>query len=378
MRDRGNMELYLKVQLQFFADDDAGDKTEEPTQKKLDDARKNGQVAKSRELDNAVGLITLFVILEVFIGYLSNGFQDVFRFVYGRIPDVFLNAGTEGGFTTDTIQGMVIYIMLRILLLVAPFFIAGVLSVLVLNIFEVKLKVTTEPLKPKFSKLNPLKGFKRIFSKDSIFELLKSIVKIVLIFGIAYSVIKDNVGTVFVIYDIELVQAVILVGSVVFDVGIRISVVYAILGIVDFIYQKRKYKKDLMMTKQEIKDEYKNSEGDPQIRGKQRQRMREASQRRMMQDVPKADVVITNPTHLAIALQYDTKIAAAPIVLAKGEDFVAQKIKEVAREHDVEIVENKPLARMLYATVDVGQEIPPELYQAVAEVLAMVYSIKNK
>lgn len=152
---------------------------------------------------------------------------------------------------------------------------------------------------------------------------------------------------------------------------------YIVIGAADWIYQKHKFHEEMKMTKQEVKDEYKNTEGNPEIKGKQRQRMQEASRRRMMQDVPKADVIITNPTHLAVALKYDSNESKAPVVLAKGEDYLALKIREVAKENHVEIVENKPLARMLYANVDIGQEIPPELYQAVAEVLAMVYNMKN-
>ena len=158
----------------------------------------------------------------------------------------------------------------------------------------------------------------------------------------------------------------------------KVSIVYVIIAVLDFSYQKHKFNKDQMMTKQEIKDEYKNAEGDPAVKGKQKQRMQEASRRRMMQDIPKADVVITNPTHFAVAVRYDAKEAAAPVVLAKGEDHLAAKIKEVARENKVEIVENKPLARMLYYNVDIGQQVPPELYQAVAEVLAMVYHMQGK
>ena len=161
------------------------------------------------------------------------------------------------------------------------------------------------------------------------------------------------------------------------DVGFRISLVYMIVGIADFVYQKHKFNEDMKMTKQEVKDEFKNTEGDPQIKGRQRRKMQEVSQKRMMQDVPKADVVITNPTHFAVALRYDTKESTAPVVVAKGADFVAQKIKEIARDNQIEIVENKPLARMIYHNVDVGAEIPPELYQAVAEVLAYVYRLKN-
>lgn len=172
-------------------------------------------------------------------------------------------------------------------------------------------------------------------------------------------------------------EALGLIGDVVFELAIKISVIYMFVGVADYVYHKMKFKNDMMMTKQEVKDEYKNSEGDPAVKGQQKQRMREASQRRMMQAVPKADVVITNPTHLAVALQYEGIEKSAPIVVAKGEDYLAQKIKEVAREHHIEVVENKPLARMLFYNVELGAEIPPELYQSVAEVLAMVYKMKN-
>ena len=173
-------------------------------------------------------------------------------------------------------------------------------------------------------------------------------------------------------------QVIILIGSIVIDAGLKISIVYLVVGIVDWLYQKHKFKEDMKMTKQEVKDEYKNTEGNPEIKGRQRSKMREASQRRMMQNLPTADVVITNPTHLSVAIKYDADKNSAPIVIAKGEDFLAMKIREIARENNIEIVENKPLARMLYANVDIGAEVPPELYQAVAEVLAFVYSLKNK
>ena len=173
-------------------------------------------------------------------------------------------------------------------------------------------------------------------------------------------------------------QAIMLCGTVIINAGLKISLVYLVIGLADFIYQKYRFNEDMKMTKQEVKDEFKNTEGNPEIKGRQRQRMREASRSRMMQDVPKADVVITNPTHFAVAIKYDAETSKAPVVLAKGEDYLAQKIKEAAREHHIEIVENKPLARMLYANVDIGQEIPPELYQAVAEILAMVYNMREK
>ncbi len=207
--------------------------------------------------------------------------------------------------------------------------------------------------------------------------MLKSIVKIILIIYVAYTSIKDHQNELFLLYDIPLFQVILLIGTIVIDTGLKISFVYLIVGIADLIYQRHKFKEDMKMTKQEVKDEYKNIEGNPEIKGRQRSKMREASQRRMMQSLPSADVVITNPTHYAVAIKYDSQKNSAPIVVAKGEDFLAQKIRETAKEHHIEIVENKPLARMLYANVDVGQEVPPELYQAVAEVLAFVYSLRE-
>ena len=188
---------------------------------------------------------------------------------------------------------------------------------------------------------------------------------------------KNHKEELFILYEIPLNQAIALIGSVIIDTGLYISIVYLVIGFADFAYQKHKFNEDMKMTKQEVKDEFKNTEGDPQIKGRQRRKMQETSQRRMMHDVPKADVVITNPTHLAVAVKYDADVNAAPVVLAKGEEYVAQKIKEVARENNIEIVENKPLARMLYHNVDIGAEIPPELYQAVAEVLATIYKARN-
>ncbi len=261
--------------------------------------------------------------------------------------------------------------------ILAPVFAIGFTVALVSNIFQVGWKVTTKPMRPKFSKLNPLNGVKRIISKDSLFELLKSIVKVTLIAYVAYSAIKDHQNELFLLYDIPLMQVILLVGTIVIDAGLKISLVYLLVGIADWIYQKHKFKEDMKMTKQEVKDEYKNTEGNPEIKGRQRSRMREASQRRMMQNLPNADVVITNPTHYAVAIRYDASQYSAPVVVAKGEDYLAMRIKDAAREHQIEIVENKPLARMLYANVDVGEEVPPELYQAVAEVLAFVYSLRE-
>lgn len=374
--DEKNQNRILHYNLQWFAKDgEGGEKTEPATAKKLKDARDEGKVAKSRELNSAFDLIVLFLCLKIFVSFVGEKFIDIFSYIYENMPDfVKIN---EGGLSVQAVAGLIASVTLKSLLIMFPFMAFGFVVTLLVSIVQVGWKVSTKPMKPELSKLNPLNGFKRIFSKDSLFELVKSILKIVIIIYIAYTSIKDNANDLFALYDLGLNQAVALVGTLIINTGIKISIVYLVIGLADFIYQKHKFNEDMKMTKQEVKDEYKNTEGDPQIKGRQRRKMQEVSQKRMMQDVPKADVVITNPTHFAVALKYEAEVSSAPVVLAKGEDYLAQKIKEVARENKIEIVENKPLARMLYHNVDVGAEIPPELYQAVAEVLAAVYKAKN-
>lgn len=369
--------MILKLNLQFFAKEGpGGEKTEEATPKKLSDARKEGQVAKSREIANGMGLLALFLILKILIGYIGTSFLEVFSEIYNKIPSaVTMYQGNVPEY--DFIQ-ILNYGLVRMLLIVGPVFAVGFLVAFLSDLVQVKWQITGKPLQPKFSKLNPISGFKKILSVNSLVELIKSVLKIGLVGIVIYNYVKEKKEYLFLLYGMPLMEAIQLIGETVIDLGIRIALLYMIIALGDFVYQKVKFKKDMKMTKQEIKDEYKQQEGDPQVKGKIRQKMREVSQRRMMQSLPQADVVITNPTHYAVAIQYDADKYDAPIVLAKGEDYLAQKIKEAAREHKIEIVENKPLARMLYANVDVGQLVPPELYQAVAEVLAFVYQIKGK
>ncbi len=367
--------LILPYNLQWFADGEGGEKTEPATQKKLDDARKEGKVAKSKDLTEAFDLVVLFLCLRIFMEYVGGRMIGIFDTTIGRM-DEFLEVNAAG-LSTVAVVGLLNNAIIELFLIVWPFFLFGFVITFLISVYQVGWKVSTKTMEPKLSKFNPINGFKRIFSKDSIFELIKAIAKISLIFYVAYTDIKDKADYLFILYEIDLNQAIALVGEIILDVGLKISIVLVVIGLVDYLYQKWKFNDEMKMTKQEVKDEYKNTEGDPQIKGRIRQKMREASQRRMMQDVPKADVVITNPTHFAVAVKYDAEVSKAPVVVAKGEDFLAQKIKEVARENHVEIVENKPLARMLYHNVDIGAEIPPELYQSVAEVLAMVYHMKN-
>lgn len=364
---------FLKIDLQFFAAEGAGgEKTEEPTAKRLEDARKEGQVGKSQELVTAAMLFALFVTLKAFLGFFIDNLEKVFPEMYGTMSVYAVEPPTIGYFV-----GIFRKATLRTGLTLLPVLAISFIVAFLVNVLQVKWKVTAKPLQPKLSKISPMNGFKRMFSSEKVFELIKAIAKIILIFYIAYKSLISDVNIVKVIYELELMQAVSYIGNVVLNMGLKISAVYIIIGLADYIFRILKFKKDMKMTKQEVKDEFKQQEGDPQVKGRIKQKMREASQRRMMQKVPDADVVITNPTHFACAIKYDNQVSKAPVLTAKGADYLAQKIKTVARENGVPIVENKALARMLYYNVDLDTEIPEELYATTAEVLAYVYSLKG-
>jgi flagellar biosynthetic protein FlhB len=367
----------MRYNLQFFAKEGmGGEKTEPATQKKLDDARKEGQVAKSREIANGLGLLALFLILKFYVANMGTNLMALFSVFYDKIPSV--TTFYRGQMPQADVQIIFRQMLLHVLIIISPMLIIGFLIAFVSDVVQVKWKPTAKPLKPKFSNLNPLKGFKKVISLNSLVELIKSLLKIGLIIYVCYSFLKDKWIYLLNIFDVTLMQGLQIIADMVTDLGIRIAAVYMIIALADYIYQRVKFSNDMKMTKQEIKEEYKQQEGDPQVKGQIKQRMREASRRRMMQDLPQADVVITNPTHYAVAIKYDPEVADAPLVIAKGEDYLAQRIKETAKENNIEIVENKPLARMLYANVDIGQAVPPELYQAVAEVLAFVYHLQGK
>ena len=368
-----NYRLIIKYDLQMFANDEGGEKTEEPTAKKISDSRKEGQVAKSKEISSAASLLALFICLDLFIGFIGEHFLALFPEFWTKMD----------GMVNDELNSVDVWQLmlegiLDMLIICAPFMVVSLIISFFSQRLQFKWMITTKPLIPKLNKFNPISGFKRMFSKESIFELFFSLFKIAVFAAITYSVIKDNIGAFISVYDLTIKDSLGILFDLVMELGIKISIVYLIISFGDLIYRKFKHKKDLRMSKQEVKDEYKNQEGDPKVKAQQKQRMQQASRRRMMQSIPEADVVITNPTHFAVALKYDNTISQAPVVTAKGADYLAFKIKDIAKEHDVEIVENKPLARMLYANVEVGNEIPAELYQSVAEVLAYVYKLKNK
>ena len=367
-----SMEYRLRYDLQFFAKSgEGGEKTEDATPKKLSDARDEGQAPRSQDLNTAAMLLVLILGVRIFGGFIYDRVYEAYHYYMTSMAQY---ASEE--FTLSRSFNLFTVGLRQIILAILPISLVGLLVAFVVGVYQVKWKITTKPLKPKPSKLNPIKGFKRIFSKDKLFELLKSILKLGVLFYVVYSYLEDEWGLITNIYQLEFSNAIRLIIDTVLDIAFRIVIVFIVLAIADWLYQKRKFKEDMKMTKQEVKDEYKNSEGNPEIKGAIRRKMQEASRRRMMSDIPEADVVITNPTHLAVGLKYDRDSNEAPIVVAKGADFLAERIKEIARENHVEIVENKPLARMLYHNVDIGSEIPPELYQLVAEILAYVYGLQ--
>ncbi|MDD5829140.1 MAG: flagellar biosynthesis protein FlhB [Lachnospira sp.] len=366
----------IEYNLQFFAKDGpGGEKTEPATSKKLEDVRKEGQVAKSKEIITAVSLMSLFIIIKVYVSTMGIKLIDAFKEIYELFG--IMTDGSGSGLPMNLAAGIIRETFVIIINIVAPILIIAVVIAVLGNMLQQKWMVTSKPLQPKFSKLSPLNGFKRIFSVKQLVELFKSIAMMIVIGIMVYTTVKKEMNLLLTFYDITLYTALSAIGNIVVDLGIKISAVFLVIGFVDLLYQRHKFKTDNMMTKQEVKDEFKNSEGDPQVKGQIRRKMQEISRRRMMQQLPEADVVITNPTHFAVALKYEPDQGRAPVVIAKGADYLAFQIREKAKEYNIEIVENKPLARIIYHNIDIGMEIPPELYQAVAEILAMVLSAKK-
>ncbi|MCZ8539551.1 flagellar biosynthesis protein FlhB [Psychrobacillus psychrodurans] len=359
--------IALRLNLQYFS----GEKTEKATPKKRQDSRKKGQVLKSPDVTSAIVLLSVFVFLFFFASFLRT---EIFSF-FGVTFSKYMLIET---LTIDT--AIIIYkdMLLEMAMVLLPIMLVAVVAAVAANYFQFGLLFTTEPLKFDLKKIDPIKGLKRIFSLKAIIELLKSILKISFIGSVTTLILWMNLEQVLSLSFKTAWDTLSTVGWLTGTMGIAASCVLLFISILDFFYQKYDYEKNLKMSKQDIKDEHKNSDGDPIIKSRIRQRQREMAMRRMMQEIPTADVVITNPTHFAIVLKYDDESMDAPTVVAKGVDFVAQKIKLIAKENNVVMVENRPLARSMYDQVEVGQRIPDEFFKAVAEVLAYVYRIKQK
>ncbi|MGN7470217.1 flagellar biosynthesis protein FlhB [Brevibacillus sp. SAFN-007a] len=360
------MRFLYPVDLQFFS----GEKTEKATPKKKEDARKKGQVAKSQDLSPAIVLTSFFLLLILLGPSMFQTFQNLMREA--------LTTFTSWQLTEENLKVIVMSMAFEGIKIVGPVLGLAFLVAFAVNYMQVGWMISTEPLQMKLEKLDPIKGAKRIFSMRSIVELLKSLLKISACMYVAYVILWNAKEQVTQLSLLSLGSILSFTGSEVTKLGIYIGLLLFILAVMDYVYQRYEHEKNLRMSKQDIKDEHKQAEGDPLIKGKIRERQRSMALRRMMQELPKADVIITNPTHFAVAIRYDASAMSAPTVVAKGQDYLALKIREVAKKHRIVTMENKPLARALYSQVEIGQQIPEEMFKAVAEVLAYVYKLQGK
>jgi len=356
----------LRLDLQYFA----GEKTEKATPRKRDDSRKKGQVAKSADLTSSFMLFAMFLVLYFFGPFLGRRFVLVLQ--DGLSASQVLQAVEEG-----RIEQILVEMLIQMGILVAPFFLTAVVIGVLGNFVQIGVLLSGEAIQPKLDRINPLQGVKRIVSVKALVEFLKSVFKLLVIGVTSGTVLWNNKVEISRLTSEPIGDALAIIGHLTFLLGLSVSIALIALAILDFAYQKFDFEKSIRMSKQDLKDEHKNTEGDPRIKGKIKQQQREMAMRRMMQEIPNADVVITNPTHYAVAIQYDDGKHMAPIVVAKGVDAVAFRIREKATAADVPIVENRPLARALFAQSEIGMAVDETFYQALAETLAFVYQLKQ-
>lgn len=352
-----------------MAEFDGQEKSEQPTGKKLEDARNKGQVAKSMEVNSLAVFVTGLILLYLFQNYIGSRVGNFSVFIFGSLDVLRHKLALIQNFALDWYLFFIITIL--------PIITGIVIISLFANFSQVGLKFSSEALIPKFSKFNILAGVKNLFKAKTGVELLKSVFKLIVIGSFTYWILEDMIDTATLLESLTISEIVSFMLDSAFSLLWKISLIFIILAGTDFAFQRFKFKKDMMMTKQEVKEEIKQTEGDPLVKGRIKKIMFLATKQRMMHNLPKADVVITNPTHYAVALKYDMQRDAAPEVIAKGVDELAQKIKEVAAKHNIPIQEDKELARALYKMCDVGDRIPAALFKSVAQILAYVYSLKN-
>jgi len=344
------------------------EKTEEPTPKKLEEARKEGNVPKSMELNGFIILFLSAIILVFYIKYVTLNLENYFQYIASLI-------GVE--LTVKGFYNLVLKTLFYVFKIILPIMLIILIAGVVANVSQIGFLFTVKPLIPSFEKINPIKGLKRLFSVKTVVEGLKTVLKVSIAFAVGYYLFLGFLNEIPKLALMSVFEQIRWFSNKSVILIFSMLGVFFVFAIIDLIYQRYSYKKSLRMSKQEIKDEFKQTEGNPEVKAKIRQLQREMAKKRMMSEIPKADVVITNPTHYAVAIRYDKEKEDAPRVLAKGVDNLALKIKEIAREYDIMIVENPPLARELYKSVEIGEIIPPKLYKAVAEVLAYVYKAKR-
>ena len=346
------------------------EKTEKATPKKRRDQRKEGNVLQSKEIVTAVSVLGIFSAMRLLLGFISKSILAYYTQSFEQLGSTVVNE--------DTIMSIFLDVITVIVITVLPIcFIAMVLGIIP-TIAQTKGLFTMKALQPKFSRLNPLSGIKKLFSLQSIVGILKGLIEVIIISVVIYNEISARLPKFVALMNAGVMQGITYAAMTIYDMVMLICIMLVFVAAADFLFQWWQFEKKLKMSKQEVKEEFKQMEGDPQIKSKIKQRQQQMATQRMMHDVPTADVVVRNPTHYVVALKYDQDKNNAPQVVAKGKDFLAQRIVAVAEENDVMTIENPPLARSLYSMVDVGREIPAELYNAVAEVLTVVYREKHK
>ncbi len=352
---------------------DDSDKTEEPSEHKLQEAKKKGQVCKSQDITSTLLLAVTTAVLGALGAKVFWTLGDFAKDIWGQIDSIVRNPLAE-----RNLLGYWLFSMATFFKILTPLFAAGFLFAIVGNMAQIKFIFSTEPMIPKLSKINPIEGFKKIFSMKSFMELLKQVAKLVVIGLIVYNILKTNIPILASAIDWDIIQTTSFLKTIVKKIINNVLTGMVVLSILDYIIQKKQFMKQMKMSMQELKDEYKDTEGNPQVKGKIKQMMRQAAQGRMMGDVAGASAIVTNPTHLAVAVRYKQGEDRAPVVVAKGENLIAVQIKTVAEESEVPIVENVELARALFGAAQVGQPIPPDLYKATAELLAYVFKLKRR
>ncbi len=348
------------------------DQTEKATPKRKREARERGQVARSQDIGGAAILLAIILALHV-------SFMTTMDAAAQAFAVALTHAGSRDELNLHSVWGLFVRTLLPYVPILGLAFASAIGIALVANVLQFGLLFAPGLLAPKFSKLNPLAGVKKIFfSPQTLVQLAKQLMKLGIVVLICWLGVKDSLTTFYALGHAAPRDIVILVEGIVYGIGIKVGMLLLVLGIADYIWERRRLEQSLKMTKVEVKDEHKQSEGNPESRQALRQRQRQMARRRMMAAVPKATVVVTNPTHYAIALQWDELTMDAPVLVAKGADLIAKRIRELAAENGVPIMENPPLARTLYAKVELDSPVPPDLYAAVAQVIAFVYKLKNR
>ncbi|WP_027963203.1 flagellar biosynthesis protein FlhB [Halalkalibacillus halophilus] len=361
------MEL-LRLNLQYF--NEGQEKTEQATPKKRLDSRKKGQVAKSQDVNTAILLFFVFIFLFVFGSFMGETLMGIYTYAFTEF--------IHWDLTESNVQQVFFQMTIEGLKVVLPIMAVAIVGALISNYLQIGFLFTGEPIKFDLKKVDPIKGIKRIFSVRALVEFLKSMLKISSIGTVCFFIIWIHRHELMMLSQKTILESITFFGQLTVLIGVAASIMLMIISVIDYLYQRYDHEKNIKMSKHDVKDEHKNIEGDPLIKSRMKERQRQMAQQRMMSEIPSADVVITNPTHYSIAIKYDEAKSDAPYVVAKGVDYIAFRIRDVAQAHGVMKVENRQLARGLYQTVEIGEAIPEDFYQGVAEVLAYVYKLEKQ